>query len=58
MKLDGRVAVVSGSGRGIGAAIALKRASGGAAVVVNDLDEALVKETVRLNGRLGRLAGR
>lgn len=35
-----------GSGRGIGAAIALKLASDGAAVVVHDLDEASAKETV------------
>ncbi|MEV4939719.1 SDR family NAD(P)-dependent oxidoreductase [Streptomyces zaomyceticus] len=45
-KLDGKVAVVTGSGRGIGAEIALKLASEGAAVVVNDLDEQPAKETV------------
>jgi 3-oxoacyl-[acyl-carrier protein] reductase len=39
-KLDGKVAVVSGSGRGIGRSIALKLASEGARVVVNDLDAA------------------
>ena len=46
-KLDGKVAIVTGSGRGIGAAIARKLASEGAAVVVNDLDEAPAAETLK-----------
>jgi len=46
LKLDGKVALVSGSGRGIGRAIALKLASEGARVVINDLDEAPANETV------------
>ena len=44
-KLDGKVAIVTGSGRGIGAEIAAKLASDGAAVVVNDLDEGPAKDT-------------
>jgi 3-oxoacyl-[acyl-carrier protein] reductase len=37
-KLAGKVAIVSGSGRGIGRATALKLAAEGARVVVNDMD--------------------
>lgn len=44
--IDGKTALVSGSGRGIGRAIALKLASEGANVVVNDLDEAPAEETI------------
>jgi 3-oxoacyl-[acyl-carrier protein] reductase len=45
-KLDGKVAIVSGSGRGIGRAIALKLACEGAKLVVNDLDVAPANATV------------
>ncbi|GAA3201548.1 SDR family NAD(P)-dependent oxidoreductase [Rhodococcus baikonurensis] len=44
--LDGKVAIVSGSGRGIGRDIALRLASEGASVVVNDLDPEPAYETV------------
>jgi 3-oxoacyl-[acyl-carrier protein] reductase len=46
-KLDGKVAIISGSGRGIGRALALKLASEGASIVVNDLDEAPADNTVK-----------
>ncbi len=58
MKLSGTVAIVTGSGRGIGRAIALKLASEGAKVVVNDLDTEPAEETlamIRARGGEGAL---
>ncbi len=52
-KLDGRVALVSGSGRGIGREIALKLASEGARLVINDLDAAPANETAEALRAMG-----
>lgn len=46
MRLDGKVAVITGSGRGIGRAYALALASAGCAVVINDVDAEAAQQTV------------
>jgi 3-oxoacyl-[acyl-carrier protein] reductase len=56
MNLTNKVAIVTGSGRGIGRAIALKLAKTGVSVVVNDIDEAAeeVAREIKDNGKKGQ----
>jgi 3-oxoacyl-[acyl-carrier protein] reductase len=60
-RVKGRVAIISGSGRGIGRDLALRMASEGAAVVINDLDEeparAVVAEIRAAGGRAEACVG-
>ncbi|HEX4754671.1 MAG TPA: SDR family NAD(P)-dependent oxidoreductase, partial [Candidatus Dormibacteraeota bacterium] len=46
MNLEGKVAVVTGSGRGIGRAYARALAQAGCAVVINDIDSDVAEQTV------------
>lgn len=55
-ELTDRVAVVTGAARGIGRAIALRLAAGGADVVVADIDEPGAQRVAREVERLGRRA--
>jgi len=52
-QLDGRVAIVTGSGRGIGQQIAFRLVRDGARVVINDIDEAPAKETIAAIEKMG-----
>jgi NAD(P)-dependent dehydrogenase (short-subunit alcohol dehydrogenase family) len=56
MTLAGRVAIVTGSGHGIGHAIALGLAAAGADVVAVDVDEAAAEKTAGAVGAAGRRA--
>ena len=55
-KLDGKTAIVTGAGRGIGRSIALKLAAEGASVVVNDLDTEPASNVVTEIGKIGGYA--
>ncbi len=54
LDLEGKVAIVTGSARGIGRAIALGLARRGADVVITDVEEELAKQTAREVTALGR----
>lgn len=54
MTVKDRVAVITGSGQGIGAGIAIELAKQGAKVVINDVNEQRIEETVAsLNAEFG-----
>ena len=56
MNLDGKVALITGGGQGIGRAIALRLAKDGADIAIVDLDEAKAKTVAQAVEELGRKA--
>jgi meso-butanediol dehydrogenase / (S,S)-butanediol dehydrogenase / diacetyl reductase len=57
-RLDGKVAIVTGAGGGIGRAMVIRLAQEGAQVVAADIDEKRVDETAKLARELGDVAHR
>jgi NAD(P)-dependent dehydrogenase (short-subunit alcohol dehydrogenase family) len=59
-KLDGKVAIITGSGRGLGRGFALAMAKEGASIVVNDVDDSanqVVKEITSNDGKATAVIG-
>ena len=56
MRLKNKVAIITGSGRGIGRAIAVLFAAEGAKVIINDVDEKNAKETCSHIVKIGQEA--
>lgn len=56
-KLEGRVAVVTGGGSGIGRAIAVRYAKEGANVIIVGRRESALKETSELDSKISYVVG-
>ena len=56
-KLDGRVAIVTGGGTGIGKAIAVRYAKEGANVIIVGRRESVLQETSKLDDKISYIAG-
>ena len=52
-ELDGRVAIVTGAGQGMGRAVALRLSGGGASLVVNDVNSEAAESTCALIAERG-----